>query len=245
MEIVHIKLGDQLSTKINEIAAKENTTAAEIGKNILTQYLFDDSYKMAPKIEAISKQMENIYAIIEQQNKKSDVVKPNDKLIENIHLIGTNFSAVVKSLDDINKIKSINYTNIIKVGEAIGEVKYDLSKFQNDFKIFRTNLCQQSEVIWKSLTEKPLSHLYNVTGIIVIIALLLTATSMNGWLNLLANFFYGIISFNGHVLLNALQIIWSAIKTFSVDFICLVPFVVPLYLLLLHRLTSSLKNFNY
>jgi hypothetical protein len=54
MEIVHIKLGDQLSTKINEMAAKENTTAAEIGKNILTQYLFDDNYKIPLKMDVIS-----------------------------------------------------------------------------------------------------------------------------------------------------------------------------------------------
>ncbi len=245
MEIVHIKLGDQLSTKINEIAARENTTAAEIGKNILTQYLFDDSYKIAPKIEAISKQMENISSIIEQQNKKTESVKANDKLIESIHLIGTNFSAVAKSLDDINKIKTVNYNNILKVGEAIGEVKFDLTKFKEDFKIFHTNLCQQSEVIWKSFTDKPLSHLYNVISIIVILALLLTATSMNGWLNLLANFFYGLTSFNGRVLSNVFETVWFAIKTFSVDFICLVPLVVPLYLLLLHRLTNSLKNYNY
>ena len=58
MEIVHIKLGDQLSTKINEMAAKENTTAAEIGKNILTQYLFDDNYKIPLKMDVISEQIE-------------------------------------------------------------------------------------------------------------------------------------------------------------------------------------------
>ena len=75
MEIVHIKLGDQLSTKINEIAAKENTTAAEIGKNILTQYLFDDQYKIPFKMDVISDQIENLNLMIQEQYSKNESQK--------------------------------------------------------------------------------------------------------------------------------------------------------------------------
>jgi len=101
MEIVHIKLGDQLSTKINEIAAKENATAAEIGKNILTQYLFDDNYKIPLKMDVIFDQIENLNLMIQKQSSKNGSQK-DDKLFDNIALIESHFSALVTALDSMN-----------------------------------------------------------------------------------------------------------------------------------------------
>ena len=98
MEIVHIKLGNQLSTKINEMAAKENTTAAEIGKNILTQYLFDDQYKIPFKMDVISGQIENLNLMIQEQSSKNGSQNIDEKLFDKIALIESTFSALAAAM---------------------------------------------------------------------------------------------------------------------------------------------------
>ena len=116
MEIVHIKLGDQLSTKINEMAAKENTTAAEIGKNILTQYLFDDNYKIPFKMDVISGQIENLSLMIQKQSSKNGSQK-DEKLFDKIALIESNFSALVTALDSMNQTRINEDSDLKKVSE--------------------------------------------------------------------------------------------------------------------------------
>ena len=116
MEIVHIKLGDQLSTKINEMAAKENTTASEIGKNILTQYLFDDNYKIPFKMDVISEQIEKLNLMFQKQSSKNGSQK-DEKLFDKIALIESHFSALVTALDSMNQTRRNEDSDIKKVSE--------------------------------------------------------------------------------------------------------------------------------
>ena len=216
MEIVHIKLGDQLSTKINEIAAKEKTTASEIGKNILTQYLFDDQYKIPPKVDAISEQIENLNLMIQEQCSKKESHKIDEKLFDKIALIESTFSALKTTMDTINQTRKNEDSDLKKVSE-------DISGLKNKLNFVQTNLSRQSEVIWKNFIESPGAHFCNMFVILSAVAFFLPfisafAKPINGFVEaiyMIARFF-----------------LWS------------IPFVIPVYFLLLHRLTICLKAKN-
>jgi len=215
MEVVHIKLGDQLSTKINEMAAKENTTAAEIGKNILTQYLFDDNYKIPLKMDVISGQIENLNLMIQEQSSKKASQK-DEKLFDKIALIESHFSALVTALDSMNQTKINEDSDLKKVSDNIFSMK-------NKLNFVQENLSRQSEVIWKNFIESPGGHFFNMFVISFAVSFILPFIStlvkpVDGFLEAFAMFFWFFI--------------WS------------IPFVIPAYFLLLHRLTVCLKAKN-
>src|SRR5208283_866029 len=215
MEIVHIKLGDQLSTKINEMAAKENTTAAEIGKNILTQYLFDDNYKIPLKMDVISGQIENLNLMIQKQSSKNGFQK-DEKLVDKIALIESHFSALVTALDSMNHTRINEDSDLKKVSE-------DIFRMGNKLNFVQDNLSRQSEVIWKNFIESPGGHFLNMFVISFAVSFILPfistfAKPVDGFLEAFAMFFWFFI--------------WS------------IPFVIPAYFLLLHRLTVCLKAKN-
>jgi hypothetical protein len=216
MEIVHIKLGNQLSTKINEMAAKENTTAAEIGKNILTQYLFDDNYKIPPMIDVISDQIENLNLIIQEQYSKNESQKIDEKLLDKIALIESTFSALATAMDSINQTR-INDDNDLK------KVSEDISGLKNKLNFVHANLSRQSEIIWKNFIESPGAHFYNMFVILSAVAFFLP------FISTLAK------PVNGFV---------EAIYMFAWFFLWSIPFIIPVYFLLLHRLTICLKSKN-
>ena len=216
MEIVHIKLGDQLSTKINTIAAREKTTASEIGKNILTQYLFDDQYKIPPKIDVISRQIENLNLLIKEKYSKNESHKIDEKLFDKIALIESTFSALKTAINSINQARKNEDSDLKKVSE-------DISGLKNKLDFVQTNLSRQSEIIWKNFIENPGAHFYNMF-------LILTAVA----------FFLPFISafakpINGFI---------EAINMFAWFFLWSIPFIIPIYFLLLHRLTVCLKAKN-
>ncbi|PKN69149.1 MAG: hypothetical protein CVU54_11610 [Deltaproteobacteria bacterium HGW-Deltaproteobacteria-12] len=214
MEIVHIKLGEQLSTKINAIAAREKTTASEIGKNILTQYLFDDQYKIPPKVDVISRQIENLNLLIQEQYLKNGSQKIDGKLLDKITLIESTFSVLKTTMDSVNQARRNDGNDLKKVSE-------DISGLKNKLNFVQTNLSRQSEVIWKNFIESPGAHFCNMFVILSAVA-----------------FFLPFISafakpINGFV---------EAIYMFAWFFLWSIPFIIPVYFLLLHRLTVCLKN---
>jgi hypothetical protein len=216
MEIVHIKLGNQLSTKINEIAAKENTTAAEIGKNILTQYLFDDQYKIPPMIDVISDQIENLNLIIQEQYSKNESQKIDEKLLDKIALIESTFSALAAAMDSINQTRINDDIDLKKVSKNIFSM-------ENKLNFVQENLSRQSEVIWKNFIESPGAHFYNMFVILSAVAF---------FLPFISTFAKPV---NGFV---------EAIYMFAWFFLWSIPFIIPVYFLLLHRLTVCLKAKN-
>jgi hypothetical protein len=215
MEIVHIKLGNQLSTKINEIAAKENTTAAEIGKNILTQYLFDDNYKIPFKIDVISGQIENLNLIIQEQYSKNESQK-DEKLLDKIALIESTFSALAAAMDSINQTRINDDIDLKKVSKNIFSM-------ENKLNFVQENLSRQSEIIWKNFIESPGAHFYNMFVILSAVAF---------FLPFISTFAKPV---NGFV---------EAIYMFAWFFLWSIPFIIPVYFLLLHRLTICLKSKN-
>ena len=216
MEIVHIKLGDQLSTKINEIAAKENTTAAEIGKNILTQYLFDDQYKIPPKVDAISEQIENLNLMIQEKYSKNESQKIDEKLLDKVALIESTFSALAAAMEKINQTRRNDGSDLKKVSE-------DISGLKNKLDFVQTNLSRQSEIIWKNFIESPGAHFYNMFVILSAVAF---------FLPFIFAFAKPINSFVEAIYMFAWFFLWS------------IPFIIPIYFLLLHRLTVCLKAKN-
>jgi hypothetical protein len=216
MEIVHIKLGNQLSTKINEMAAKENTTAAEIGKNILTQYLFDDQYKIPFKMDVISDQIENLNLIIQEQYSKNESQKIDEKLLDKIALIESTFSALTAVMDSINQARKNEDSDLKKVSK-------DIFSMENKLNFVQENLSRQSEVIWKNFIESPGAHFYNMFVILSAVAF---------FLPFISTFAKPV---NGFV---------EAIYMFTWFFLWSIPFIIPVYFLLLHRLTVCLKAKN-
>ena len=215
MEIVHIKLGDQLSTKINEMAAKENTTAAEIGKNILTQYLFDDNYKIPFKMDVISEQIEKLNLMFQKQSSKNGSQK-DEKLFDKIALIESHFSALVTALDSMNQTRINEDSDLKKVSE-------DIFRMGNKLNFVRENLSRQSEVIWKNFIESPGGHFFNMFVISFAVTFILP---------LLSTLVKPVDGFVEEIYMFASFFIWS------------IPFVIPAYFLLLHRLTVCLKAKN-
>jgi hypothetical protein len=215
MEIVHIKLGNQLSTKINEIAAKENTTAAEIGKNILTQYLFDDQYKIPFKMDVISDQIENLNLMVQEHYSKNGS-QIDEKLFDKITLIESTFSALAAAMDSSNQTRINDGIDLKKVSE-------DIFSMENKLNFVQENLSRQSEVIWKNFIESPGAHFYNMFVILSAVAF---------FLPFISTFAKPV---NGFV---------EAIYMFAWFFLWSIPFVIPAYFLLLHRLTVCLKAKN-
>ena len=216
MEIVHIKLGNQLSTKINEIAAKENTTAAEIGKNILTQYLFDDQYKIPFKMDVISDQIENLNLIIQEQYSKNESQKIDEKLLDKIALIESTFSALTAAMDSINQARKNEDSDLKKVSK-------DIFSMENKLNFVQENLSRQSEVIWKNFIESPGGHFFNMFVI-----------------SFAVTFIFPFIS----TLVKPVNSFVEEIYMFASFFLWSIPFVIPAYFLLLHRLTVCLKAKN-
>jgi hypothetical protein len=215
MEVVHIKLGDQLSTKINEMAAKENTTAAEIGKNILTQYLFDDNYKIPLKMDVISDQIEKLNLMIQKQSSKNGSQK-DEKLFDKIALIESNFSALVTAMDSMNQTRRNEDIDLKKVSE-------DIFRMGNKLNFVQDNLSRQSEVIWKNFIGSPGGHFFNMFVISFAVSFILPFIS---------------------TLAKPVDGIFEALAMFAWFFIWSIPFVIPAYFLLLHRLTVCLKAKN-
>jgi hypothetical protein len=216
MEVVHIKLGDQLSTKINEMAAKENTTAAEIGKNILTQYLFDDQYKIPLKMDVISDQIENLNLIIQEQSSKNGSQKIDEKLLDKIALIESTFSALAAAMDSINQTRINDDIDLKKVSK-------DIFSMENKLNFVQDNLSRQNEIIWKNFIESPGGHFFNMFVI-----------------SFAVTFIFPLLS----TLVKPVDGFVEEIYMFASFFIWSIPFVIPAYFLLLHRLTVCLKAKN-
>jgi hypothetical protein len=216
MEIVHIKLGDQLGTKINEIAAREKTTASEIGKNILTQYLFDDQYKIPPKVDVISAQIKNLNLLIQEKYSKNESQKIDGKLFDKVALIESTFSALKTTMDSVNQARRNDGNDLKKVSE-------DISGLKNKLDFVQTNLSRQSEIIWKNFIENPGKHFFNIFVTLIAFAFFLPYISA---------FAKPVHSFVETVYMFAWFFLWS------------IPFIIPVYFLLLYRLTVCLKAKN-
>jgi hypothetical protein len=197
------------------MAAKENTTAAEIGKNILTQYLFDDNYKIPLKMDVISEQIEKLNLMIQERSSKNGSQK-DDKLFDNIALIESTFSALTAAMDSINQARKNEDSDLKKVSK-------DIFSMENKLNFVQENLSRQSEIIWKNFIESPGAHFYNMFVILSAVAFFLP------FISTLAK------PVNGFV---------EAIYMFAWFFLWSIPFIIPVYFLLLHRLTVCLKSKN-
>ena len=143
-------------------------------------------------------------------------LKNDEKLFDKIALIESTFSALVTAMDSINQTRINEDSDLKKVSE-------DIFSMENKLNFVQDNLSRQSEVIWKNFIESPGGHFFNMFVISFAVAFILP------FISTFAKPVDGFV---------------EAIYMFSWFFLWSIPFVIPVYFLLLHRLTVCLKAKN-
>jgi hypothetical protein len=167
-------------------------------------------------MDVIFGQIENLNLMIQEQSSKNGSQNIDEKLFDKIALIESTFSALAAAMDSINQARRNDDNDLKKVSEDIFSVK-------NKLNFVHTNLSRQSEIIWKNFIESPGAHFYNMFVILSAVAF---------FLPFISTFAKPV---NGFV---------EAIYMFTWFFLWSIPFVIPAYFLLLHRLTVCLKAKN-
>jgi len=167
------------------------------------------------KMDVISDQIEKLNLMIQKQSSKNGSQK-DEKLFDKIALIESNFSALVTALDSMNQTRINDDIDLKKVSKNIFSMENKLNFVQENFS-------RQSEVIWKNFIGSPGGHFLNMFVISFAVAFILPFISTFAK------------PVNGFV---------EAIYMFAWFFLWSIPFIIPVYFLLLHRLTVCLKAKN-